>query len=687
AAVLGLLLAAALIAGTQGVCGPPPRLADAELKEVYHNIQEFSSSTVVEYVCRPGYMRNAKARSTFICRGDKWLGSDSICLPKPCGNPGEPSNGRLVEVEKFTFGSIANYTCDTGYRLVGNSHIECVVENGLLTWNGNVPFCEPIPCPPPPKIANGEHNGGDVALFSYGASVTYRCHAVNRGEKPFSMVGDASIFCTTTDNLNGVWSKPAPECKVVSCEKPRVEHGKLLSGYRLEYTYRDTVILDCDFRYTLSGSDTVTCREDGRWEPPLPRCQLSSCDDPPDVQNADKARLAGNLFPVGTVITYECRSGYEFSPGENTRNIRCLPDFTWTETPQPCRRISCPDPAVKSGMYIAFRDRKAEYVFGDTVHLRCDAGYAFKDQSKEVVLRCGVDGTWDQEVPECAAEPHCPKPVILHGREVQNSKNDYSTGTRLKIECDAGYVLRGRDSTVCQADESWSPPLPFCEKGCDPPPQITNGLRTGSTVEFFPYGYRVNYSCVEGLSLIGDESIYCTSEDGVNLVWSGPAPECRVVRCPRPVVAQGRMDLPLHTFPYGTSVRFSCNEGFVLHGDAENRCLANGTWHPPLPTCQPVKCPAPNREDLDIVLLKEEYEVKEILHFSCQQSDYPKFLTSTCSADGTWVPLPTCKTSNVCKKALQIQEAVQCEIPLAELKTLLEVQKLYLEIQKLEKDL
>lgn len=70
-----------------------------------------------------------------------------------------------------------------------------------------------IPCLPPPKIANGDHNRGDVALFTYGASVTYHCHTDSRGRKQFSMVGDASIFCTTNDNVNGVWNKPAPECK------------------------------------------------------------------------------------------------------------------------------------------------------------------------------------------------------------------------------------------------------------------------------------------------------------------------------------------------------------------------------------------------------------------------------------------------------------------------------------------
>ncbi|NXI74655.1 CR2 protein, partial [Anseranas semipalmata] len=702
AAVLRLLLAAALAVAVQGSCDAPPRFQYAELKEEYQHITTFSTSQVVEYVCRPGYMRNVRVRSTFICgRNNRWQGANKICLPKPCSYPGEPTNGRLVEVEQFTFGSTANYSCDTGYRLVGNSQIQCVVKSGLVTWDRDVPICEPIPCLPPPKIANGEHNGGDTALFSYGASVTYRCHSAGRGEKPFSMVGDASIFCTTTDNVNGVWNKPAPECKVVNCEHPRVENGKLLSGYRAEYLYRDTVIFDCEFRYALNGSDTSTCRENGLWEPPLPLCQRSSCDDPPDVDNAVKAKLAGNLFPVETVVTYECNVGYEFSTGENTQNIKCLPDFTWTEAPHPCKRIRCPNPDVRNGVRINVWDIKAEYVYGDRVRVTCDDGYAFRDSNKNIMLQCTSEGTWDPAVPECTAEPRCPKPTTDHGREVYKSKSDYTVGTRLRMACDAGYVLRGQELTECQADENWAPPLPFCDKGtceaaalprrnlCDPPPQITNGQHTGSRTELFPYNSEVTYSGAAGLSLIGDESIYCTSDDGVNLVWSGPAPQCRVVRCPRPVVAQGRMAPPRHTFPYGVTVRFSCDEGFVLHGDAESRCMADGAWHPPLPTCQPVQCPVPKREkDLEIYFTKLKYEVNETLNFSCKRDGYQSVdSVTTCSADGTWIPPPNCKAHYTCKKILQNRETFQCGVPLTELKTLLEVQKLYLEIQKLEKDL
>ncbi|KFP06167.1 Zona pellucida sperm-binding protein 3 receptor, partial [Calypte anna] len=385
-----------------------------------------------------------------------------------------------------------------------------------------------------------------------------------------------------------------------------------------------SALRECASRYSLSGSGASTCGGDGLWDPPLPRCQRSSCDDPPDVDNAFKAKLAGNLFPVDTVITYECREGHQFSPGETTQHIKCLPDFTWTETPDPCQI------------------------------------------------------------------PRCPKPDIPHGIEIYKSKTDYGIWTQLRLACDPGYVLRGQASTQCQADASWAPPLPFCDKACAPPPKIPHGQHSLSSWTQFPYGTMVTYSCLDGLSLIGDESIYCTSDDGVNLTWSGPAPECRLVRCPKPVVERGRMSQQRFTFPFGVSVQFSCLEGFKLRGDAESRCLEDGSWHPPLPSCQPVHClPPSGQENVLLYSLKKlQYEVKETVSFSCRGDGYPSGrLETTCSADGTWNPPFRCKKRDTCDKILQNREVFQCGIPLDELKTLLEVQKLYLEIQKLEKEL
>ncbi|XP_017935197.2 C4b-binding protein alpha chain-like [Manacus vitellinus] len=687
AAVLGSLLTAALIVTVHSLCDAPPRLQSAELKEQYQSSASFPYNSKAEYVCRPGYVRNHHVSSVLVCGlNGRWHGSRDICTAKHCTYPGEPPNGRLVLGEELSLGSSVNFTCNTGYRLLGNSKITCVIKNGAVTWDRDIPMCEAIPCEPPPEIADGEHSGADKELFVYGESITYRCRSARRAERPLSLVGEASIFCTTTDNVNGVWSSPAPECKVVTCEPPRVANGKLLSGYRSEYTYGDTVVFDCNFRYTLNGSDASTCRDNNFWDPPLPLCQLSSCPDPPDVYNAVKARLAGNLFPVDTVITYECLEGHQFSAGETTRDIHCRPNFTWDGIPPPCERIRCPDPHIPNRKYTWYE--RDHYVYGNTLEVTCKDGFAFKGRGSSVTLRCMSDGRWDPEPPECVPEPRCPKPDILHGVEVHKSKSDYTVGTQVQLTCDEGFSLWGPDSTECQADATWAPTLPFCDKACGPPPKISSGQHDGMGKKFY-YGASVTYTCPKGLSLIGDETIYCTSDDGENLTWSGPAPECRVVRCPKPVVERGRMTPQRFTFPYGVVLQFSCDEGFALSGAAETQCQADGSWHPPVPTCQPVRCYRPPW-DQELVLQRNKlwYEVNETLSFSCKRNGRSGLPSkTTCSANGTWVPPLMCKKHETCEKILQNKAAFECGIPLSELKTLLEVQKLYLEIQKLEREL
>ncbi|NXA69880.1 CR2 protein, partial [Mohoua ochrocephala] len=690
AAVLGSLLTAALIATVHSRCAAPPRSPSAEPKEHFEGTRSFPHGYRMEFVCRPGFMRNIHVRNVLQCGlNGVWHGESDICIPKSCAYPGEPANGRLVLPATLTFGSTVNFSCNAGYRLIGPSEIQCVVRNEILTWNKDIPTCQAIPCAPPPEIENGQHNGMDKEHFVYGESVTYSCHSPRRGQRPFSLVGEASIFCTTRDNLNGVWSSPAPECKVVTCKQPRVEHGKLLSGYRSEYTFGDIVVFDCDFRYSLSGSGASTCRGSDLWEPPLPLCQRSSCDDPPEVRNAVKARLAGNLFPVDTVVTYECQLGHWFGAGDSSRNISCLPDFVWSQPPPPCQRIPCPDPHIPNGKALQPWQVKEVYEYGDVLEVTCSEGFAFEGHDSSITLHCTSEGGWDPAVPECIPEPHCPKPDIPHGKELQKSRSDYAVGARVRLACDEGYALQGSALITCGAQLSWEPELPFCDKVCGPPPQISFGYHSGRTGTQFPYGTRVTYSCAEGLSLVGDESIYCTSEDGENLTWSGPAPECKVVRCPKPVVERGRMTPQTFTFPYGLLLHFSCDKGFELRGAAQSRCQADGTWEPPVPTCQPVQCSRlPRQEDVTVQFNKLWYEVNETVAFTCKHDGRLGMSSkTTCSADGTWTPPPTCKKRDTCERILRNKAAFQCGIPLSDLKTLLEVQKLYLEIQKLEKEL
>ncbi|XP_050182996.1 complement component receptor 1-like protein [Myiozetetes cayanensis] len=701
AAVFGSLLAAALIVTVHSACDAPPRFQSAELKEQYRGISSFPHKSKVEYVCRPGYLRNNYVSNALVCGWNgRWSKPGEMCTPKSCTYPEEPLNGRLVVGEGLSFGSSVNFTCNTGYRLIGDSQINCVIKNEHVTWDRDIPICEAIPCEPPPEIADGEHTGVDKELFVFGDSVTYRCRSIWRAERPLSLVGEASIQCTTTDNVNGVWSSPAPECKVVTCEPPRVANGKLVSLYRSEYTYGDTVLFDCNFRYTLNGSYTSTCKDNNLWDPPLPLCQLTSCDYPPDVYNADKTKPAGDLFPVDTVVTYECWQGHRFSTGETTWNIQCRPNFVWSEIPPPCERVRCPDPYLLNRQLTG--DRRDDYLYGHTVEVACREGFTLKGHGSRITLWCTSDGRWDPEPPECVPDPRCPKPDILHGVEVHKSKSDYTVGTQVKLACEEGFFLRGRDFIECQANATWAPTLPFCDKVCTPPPEISNGQHTGLGGKGFFYGTNVTYTCERGLSLIGDKSLHCTSDDGENLTWSGPAPECRVVRCPKPVVERGRMFPQRFTFPYGVALQFSCDEGFELRGATESQCQADGSWDPPVPTCQPVLCPQPQvaygrlKSPLED---KTWYQINETVTLGCapgyQLSDNGNTplegsWTATCLPDGNWTPLPKCKKegdADVCEEVHYIKSLYECEVPVAEVKALLEIQKLFLEIKKLEVEL
>ncbi|XP_016159746.1 PREDICTED: complement receptor type 1 [Ficedula albicollis] len=351
--------------------------------------------------------------------------------------------------------------------------------------------------------------------------------------------------------------------------------------------------------------------------------------------------------------------------------------------------VPCPSPPIPNGQPLFPWDVKEVYETGYVLDMMCSQGFVFKGHSSTVAILCGSDGRWKPALPECIPEPRCPKPDVPHGKEVDESRGDYRVGSQVRMECEEGFALLGPELITCGDDLSWKPNLPFCDKVCGPPPQIPFGWHSESRDGGFPYGSQVRYRCAEGLSLVGSESLFCTSQDGENLTWSGAAPECRAVRCPQPVLQGGRVTPQTFTFPYGLLLHFSCEQGFGLQGAAQSQCQADGTWHPPLPTCQPVRCPQlPRQEDVVVHFNKLWYQVNETVSFSCKRPGYPGTPSkSTCSADGTWTPPPKCRKPEVCERVLQIRAAFQCEIPLSDMKTLLEIQKLYLEIQKLEKEL
>ncbi|CAM5119170.1 unnamed protein product [Natator depressus] len=187
-------------------CLAPPRLKSAELSQEDLRKNYYPVGTTVSYVCRLAY-ESTGLRPVITCLENlTWAEAPEFCLGKSCGVPESPEHGRLVDATNNRFGAKVNIICDDGYKVSGRLFIQCLLNRDQVEWS-KLPTCQSITCSPPPHITNGMHNGSRLESFDYNSSVTYKC------DPNFSLTGEASIHCTTEDNINGVWNGSVPECK------------------------------------------------------------------------------------------------------------------------------------------------------------------------------------------------------------------------------------------------------------------------------------------------------------------------------------------------------------------------------------------------------------------------------------------------------------------------------------------
>ncbi|GAB0200054.1 complement receptor type 1 [Grus japonensis] len=441
--------------GVWGDCGWPPRFDFAEapvpLKESY------AVGTVLNYKCRPGYtMARDKLPHVTCLSYSNWSSDSDFCIGKSCGPP-DIANGIFHYTTDLLFGATITYTCNVGYRLVGKQSARCELKNNEVSWD-NTPYCAIIPCLPPPEIKNGQLISRDRD-FTFGMAVTYSCN------KGFALIGDATIHCTMDGEFQGIWSSPAPECKVVRCKNPEVKNGRRLSGLGTEHTYENTVAFECNPGYLLNGSSVVTCEADNTWKPPLPTCDPIYCGPAPHFPFAELTRAVGDSSLAGTTLTYRCKPGYTTANGKSSV-VTCLSDRTWSADPDFCIRQQCTPPTIENGDVIA-----ENFLFETVVTFICHPGYELKVSStaKCVVLGDGVD--WD------TASPYCERqlPDVL----------------------------------------------------CEEPPTIANGMHNGTKGANFVHGSTVAYKCKDGFTLAGPTFLQCMAGDQYQGVWSKPTPECR----------------------------------------------------------------------------------------------------------------------------------------------------------------
>ncbi|NXU00716.1 CR1L protein, partial [Buphagus erythrorhynchus] len=380
-----------------GECPRPERLQYAELDESSREKQNFPVGSQISFVCRPGYMKVPGKSLIWTCGDDlQWSPPGAFCKVRKCTYPGDLENGYFDPTD-LSFGSKLTFSCKEGYRLLGNEEISCTIKGEGVDWNGFLPYCEKIPCEPPPKIANGEYEERDS--YVYQSSVTYRCQDVPRGTDPFSLIGPATIYCTADANSNGVWSGPPPQCRVVKCEDPRVENGRKTSGFGYSYTYKDSVMFECVPGYSMVGAQIITCEENNSWVPPKPTCEKITADTcpPPKIPN-------GTLIPSkpsygeGESVQVRCNAGCSFPDGSAEVTVTCQGQGSWGAL-QHCAcesEGSGSTPVISHGRVTA--GQKPSYSVGDFITIECYSGYTLHGEPQ---IRYLGNNQWAPAVPSC----------------------------------------------------------------------------------------------------------------------------------------------------------------------------------------------------------------------------------------------------------------------------------------------
>ncbi|XP_053523947.1 membrane cofactor protein-like isoform X3 [Artibeus jamaicensis] len=230
----------------------------------------YQSGESVEYQCRPGYIRIVPPLSvTSVCQADDtWAPLQEACRKKPCPQLADPTNGGVVYVNgSYQFGSQARYVCNEGYYLIGTKILYCELSGTTVAWSGDPPHCEKILCQPPRKISNGRYTNSHKDTFQYNEVVIYTCDPSN-GPDEYSLVGENKLVCSG----HNLWSSNPPECKVVKCQYPVLENGRLVSGAGTKFYYKATVTVECLPGFHLEGSGRISCGRNSIWEPKMPKC-------------------------------------------------------------------------------------------------------------------------------------------------------------------------------------------------------------------------------------------------------------------------------------------------------------------------------------------------------------------------------------------------------------------------------
>ena len=467
---------------------------DSPVIDNYTNVSSntYTYQSVIEFECITGYELNGNTSATCLANGE-WNVTSPSCEPVTCDLPASPINGTIANEPSLTFDTFIEYECDIGYTIIGWPVIVC---NASKEWNGTVPTCEIVVCESPNTPVNGK-NLTNKEEFVYQSIVEYEC------DDGYELEGNSSIVCTAQGN----WNSLIPVCNPVDCGEPdQIEYGEQIGS---NYTYGYSIVYDCEIGYILTGSNVLQCTENGTWNASVPVCELVQCDNV-SVVNGIKF---GDNHTYGSVLNFSCTEGYNLN---GTATITCQSNGEWSSSIPTCIPVDCGDPGTP---LMGSQNINVTYTFGSLVTFTCNEGYELLQNESNTTM-CQADGNWtNADLPNCSIV-NCEPPESPANGQIEG--NIFTYGSTINFTCNTGFVLVGEPMIVCLEDKNWSSETPpVCHQTCSKL-QVSFPLSIVNEKNDYLVGDVIAFSCSSSYNLNGQNSLSCNG----NGQWNGAIPTC-----------------------------------------------------------------------------------------------------------------------------------------------------------------
>ncbi|GAA6216651.1 membrane cofactor protein-like isoform X9 [Lates japonicus] len=341
--------------------------------------------------------------------------------PVPAAGPNMNLKGTDILQNTFPDGTTVSFVCDVGYQTAGGSPL---ITCNAGSWSPVRLKCERKNCGSAGEVSHGQIDYPQGTLF--GDTAVIIC------DQGYQLVGQRQLTCG-----KDAWEGRLPRCEAVTCRPPpMIEHGNYDPKKEEYYEYGEVVQYSCQNLYTLNGSKSLTCSENGNFMPDPPQCILVECEDP-KIENAVRIEGPPPPYRHKYAVTYQCKSGYNMI-GKGT--LVCGINGRWSSELPQCQSVECEDPTIENAVRI--EGPPPPYRPQATVTYQCKSGYNMIGKG---TLVCGINGRWSSELPQCQSSV-TPDP---------NGKSDSRTGMIVAVLFSVVGVILTVIGCVCYHCGLW----------------------------------------------------------------------------------------------------------------------------------------------------------------------------------------------------------------------------------------